>query len=57
MYAYLNKTWRPQLAYVGADGLPESKIAGNVLRPFTRLALSLRLPPTMDAKKAGERLK
>ncbi len=44
----LNKTWRPSLSTIGADGLPPAKEAGNVLRPITALQLSLRLPPTAD---------
>jgi acetylornithine deacetylase/succinyl-diaminopimelate desuccinylase-like protein len=43
----LNRTWRPQLAIVGADGLPAPADAGNVLLPSTTLKLSLRLPPTL----------
>ena len=31
--------------------------AGNVLRPFTEAKLSLRVPPTADAKKASAALK
>jgi acetylornithine deacetylase/succinyl-diaminopimelate desuccinylase-like protein len=50
----LNNTWRPTLSVTGADGLPPSRTAGNVLRPSTTLKLSFRLPPTMDAKKAAE---
>lgn len=46
--ALLAKTWRPSLSYVGADGLPPSSTAGNVLRPSTTLKLSLRIPPTAD---------
>jgi acetylornithine deacetylase/succinyl-diaminopimelate desuccinylase-like protein len=42
----LNRTWRPQLAIVGAAGLPPPGNAGNVLLPSTVLKLSLRLPPT-----------
>jgi acetylornithine deacetylase/succinyl-diaminopimelate desuccinylase-like protein len=53
----LNRTWRPQLAVVGADGLPAPGNAGNVLRPFTSLKLSLRVPPTLDAEKGVEVLK
>ncbi|MCX7960124.1 MAG: M20/M25/M40 family metallo-hydrolase [Burkholderiales bacterium] len=53
----LNRTWRPVLEVIGADGLPLPKNAGNVLRPRTVLALSLRLPPTVDAAAAGERMK
>jgi acetylornithine deacetylase/succinyl-diaminopimelate desuccinylase-like protein len=44
----LARTWRPALAYVGADGLPPTREAGNVLRPSTTLGLSFRLPPTAD---------
>ena len=46
--ALLAKTWRPSLSYVGADGLPPTEMAGNVLRPSTTLKLSLRIPPTAD---------
>jgi len=48
----LNRTWRPTLSITGADGLPPIANAGNVLRPFTALKLSLRLPPTTDAARA-----
>ncbi len=53
----LNRTWRAALSVTGAEGLPEIKKAGNVLRPSTTLKLSLRLPPTVDAKKAAKDLK
>lgn len=53
----LNKTWRAALSITGAEGLPEVGKAGNVLRPYTTLKLSLRLPPTLDAKKAAQDLK
>jgi acetylornithine deacetylase/succinyl-diaminopimelate desuccinylase-like protein len=49
----LNRAWRSQLAVTGIDGLPPPANAGNVLLPFTSVKLSLRLPPTLDAKKAG----
>lgn len=49
----LNRTWRPQLAVVGAEGLPAPSNAGNVLRPSTTLKLSLRLPPTLKASEAA----
>ncbi|MEO8486221.1 MAG: M20 family metallopeptidase [Betaproteobacteria bacterium] len=48
----LNRTWRPALSIIGADGLPPIADAGNVLRPVTRLKLSLRLPPTVDSERA-----
>ena len=53
----LNRTWRPQLAITGADGLPPLQNAGNVLRPSTAVKLSLRLPPTLDGARAGEFVK
>jgi acetylornithine deacetylase/succinyl-diaminopimelate desuccinylase-like protein len=48
----LNRTWRPQLAVTGIDGLPAPENAGNVLLPYTSAKLSLRLPPTLPADKA-----
>jgi acetylornithine deacetylase/succinyl-diaminopimelate desuccinylase-like protein len=48
----LARTWRPTLSYVGADGFPPTSRAGNVLRPSTSLALSMRLPPTCDPEAA-----
>lgn len=48
----LNRTWRPQLEIIGASGLPALEQAGNVLRPETRVKLSLRLPPTADPDTA-----
>jgi acetylornithine deacetylase/succinyl-diaminopimelate desuccinylase-like protein len=53
----LNRTWRPALSVIGAEGLPALASAGNVLRPMTALKLSLRLPPTCDAKAAVAALK
>jgi acetylornithine deacetylase/succinyl-diaminopimelate desuccinylase-like protein len=55
--AVLNRTWRPALSIIGADGLPPSANAGNVLRPQTSLTLSLRLPPTVDGALAARTLK
>jgi len=53
----LNRTWRPALSITGFAGAPEPVNAGNVLRPFTEAKLSLRVPPTTDAKKASAELK
>jgi acetylornithine deacetylase/succinyl-diaminopimelate desuccinylase-like protein len=52
----LNRTWRPQLAVIGIDGLPKPADAGNVLLPHATAKLSLRLPPTLDAEAAGATL-
>ncbi len=48
----LNNAWRPTLSVIGAAGLPDPSVAGNVLRPFTTLKLSFRLPPTANADAA-----
>ncbi len=53
----LNRTWRPTLCVTGVDGLPPLSSAGNVLRPFTALKLSLRLPPNVAAEDATEHVK
>jgi acetylornithine deacetylase/succinyl-diaminopimelate desuccinylase-like protein len=50
----LVRTWRPTLSVVGADGLPPTSRAGNVLRPRTALKLSFRIPPTCDPGVALE---
>ena len=55
--AILNRTWRPALSVIGADGLPAIANAGNVLRPYTALELSLRLPPLVDGGAATSALK
>lgn len=48
----LAHTWRPTLSYVGIDGVPSVARGGNVLRPYTALSLSFRLPPTCDPERA-----
>jgi acetylornithine deacetylase/succinyl-diaminopimelate desuccinylase-like protein len=53
----LNRTWRPALAVTGIGGMPPLDSAGNVLRPFTAVKLSLRLPPTLDGDSAGALVK
>lgn len=52
----LATTWRPALSVVGADGMPPTASAGNVLRPYTSLKLSLRLPPTADSEAVASEL-
>lgn len=53
----LNRTWRPTLSVTGAEGLPPLTSAGNVLRPYTALKLSVRIPPRLDPDKATAALK
>jgi acetylornithine deacetylase/succinyl-diaminopimelate desuccinylase-like protein len=55
--ALLNRTWKPTLSVTGAEGFPELKNAGNVLRPTTAFKLSLRLPPMIDGNVAAAQLK
>jgi acetylornithine deacetylase/succinyl-diaminopimelate desuccinylase-like protein len=55
--ALLNRTWRPALSTIGADGLTPIADAGNVLRPQTSLKLSMRLPPTVDGARAAQAMK
>jgi acetylornithine deacetylase/succinyl-diaminopimelate desuccinylase-like protein len=55
--AALNRTWRPFLSMIGADGIPSIANAGNVLRPRTALKLSLRIPPLIDGRQATLDLK
>ena len=53
----LNRSWRPALTIIGADGLPDIQSAGNVMRPETSVKLSMRLPPNCDAEIASKKLK
>ena len=57
LQALLNRTWLPTLSVTGADGFPELRSAGNVLRPYTAFKLSLRLPPLVPAEQAVQELK
>merc|ERR1712228_760194 len=52
----LNRTWRPQLTVTGIEGMPNLK-GGNVLRKYTTIKLSVRIPPSMDPKIASNALK
>lgn len=53
----LNRNWRPTLSVTAADGLPPLVSGGNVLRPFTAVKLSIRLPPGVEPKAALEAVK
>jgi acetylornithine deacetylase/succinyl-diaminopimelate desuccinylase-like protein len=53
----LSSTWRPTLSVTGAEGMPSLQNAGNVLRPYTSLKLSFRLPPGIDAQAAAAAVK
>ncbi|HEY6516134.1 MAG TPA: M20/M25/M40 family metallo-hydrolase [Steroidobacteraceae bacterium] len=53
----INSTWKGTLAVTGADGMPPTASAGNVLLPAITLKLSLRLPPTCDPARADRAVK
>ena len=50
------RTWAAALAVTGMDGIPASRDGGNVLRPYTTLKFSLRVPPDVDAQVATDAL-
>lgn len=50
--AYLNKIFRPVLSVTGADGFPPCQVGGNVLRPYSSLTFTIRLPPNLDPEIA-----
>ena len=53
---YLDNVWRPNLSITGAGGLPDYKMAGNVVRPSTTVRISMRLCPQTDSDWAKEKL-
>jgi acetylornithine deacetylase/succinyl-diaminopimelate desuccinylase-like protein len=53
----LNRTWRPGLALTAAEGWPPIQTGGNVLRPFTKLTLSIRIPPGIDPEVAAQAIR
>jgi acetylornithine deacetylase/succinyl-diaminopimelate desuccinylase-like protein len=50
----LRRTWSATLSVTGVDGIPNSSVAGNVLRPYTELVVSLRVPPGVDGASARD---
>ncbi|MCA9543929.1 MAG: M20/M25/M40 family metallo-hydrolase, partial [Myxococcales bacterium] len=54
---HLARTWQATLSVTGVDGVPPIATAGNVLRPYTALKLSLRLPPSVDGQTAYRAVK
>ena len=49
-------TWTTTMAVLGQSGFPESILGGNVLRQLSELRVSFRLPPTLNAKFATDRI-
>jgi acetylornithine deacetylase/succinyl-diaminopimelate desuccinylase-like protein len=53
---YINVNWKPAMCLVGIDGIPSLTQSGNVVRPYTTLLLSFRLPPNLDSAIAEKAL-
>jgi acetylornithine deacetylase/succinyl-diaminopimelate desuccinylase-like protein len=51
---FLGGNYKPTLSITGMEGLPDIANAGNVLRVNTKVRLSFRIPPGLDARKCGE---
>ncbi len=55
--AMLDNTWKPSLAIIGADGLPDIGSASNLIRTSTSLVLSFRIPPGVNGRTALDAVK
>lgn len=53
----LNGTWKATVCVTGVNGIPPIERAGNVLREFTEVKVSMRLPPSLDTKHAEKRVR
>lgn len=53
----INSTWKPAISYIGAEGIPKFETAGNVIREYSKLLLSIRTPPTVDTTMPSQKLK
>jgi acetylornithine deacetylase/succinyl-diaminopimelate desuccinylase-like protein len=49
-------TWRASMAVTAQEGMPDLEDGGNVLRPYTTLKLSIRIPPNVDVARAATAL-
>eukprot|EP00004_Rigifila_ramosa_P013340 TRINITY_DN2943_c0_g1_i1.p1 TRINITY_DN2943_c0_g1~~TRINITY_DN2943_c0_g1_i1.p1 ORF type:complete len:496 (+),score=89.82 TRINITY_DN2943_c0_g1_i1:1-1488(+) len=52
----LNRSWRPSVAITGVDGFPAIQSASNVIRPYSTLRISIRLPPLVNSAVAAAAL-
>jgi acetylornithine deacetylase/succinyl-diaminopimelate desuccinylase-like protein len=53
----IRNTWKPTLVVLGANGFPDIVSGGNVIRPYTELKLSIRIPPGVDSVMAAAKIK
>ena len=57
MECILRRNWEPALTVTGADGIPSVENGGNVLRPWTKIKIGMRLPPNVEASLASQAFK
>jgi len=55
--ALIHRNWKPTVSITGVEGIPTLSSAGNVLRPYTTVKLSIRMPPNDNATNASIALK
>eukprot|EP01112_Ceratiomyxa_fruticulosa_P001260 TRINITY_DN1128_c0_g1_i1.p1 TRINITY_DN1128_c0_g1~~TRINITY_DN1128_c0_g1_i1.p1 ORF type:complete len:488 (+),score=110.34 TRINITY_DN1128_c0_g1_i1:195-1658(+) len=53
----LQRSWHPTLCVTGVEGIPTLSQAGNVLRPYASVKLSVRVPPSGSAEYIQNKLK
>lgn len=53
MECVLRRNWEPALTVTGADGIPSVENGGNVMRPWTKIKIGMRLPPDVEASLAS----
>ena len=52
--AYITRSFKSCLCVTGCEGLPKIEEAGNVIRPFIKVMVSMRLAPHLPKEKAKE---
>ncbi len=57
MECIIRRNWEPALTITGVDGVPSVENGGNVLRPWTRIKIGMRLPPNVEASLASQAFK
>ncbi|MCH8882556.1 MAG: M20/M25/M40 family metallo-hydrolase [SAR324 cluster bacterium] len=50
----IRSSWKAALAITGQEGIPAPGEGGNVLLPFVKVKLSIRIPPGVDPGRAGQ---
>lgn len=55
--AMLRNTWQSALSITAAAGLPPLSSASNLVRAYTSVRVSIRMPPNADGRKAFEHIR